>query len=297
MNDWRPFIYGGIASVAAESGTFPIDTTKTRLQVQGQTIDVRLKEIKYRGMVHALKRIYAEEGVRALYSGLVPALLRQSAYGTIKIGVYYSLKGFYVRNPEDETLPINVFCGVVAGVVGSVVSNPTDVLKVRMQAQRENGGRETFSQAFIKIYKQEGVSGLWRGVSPTAQRAATVAGVILPAYDICKFQLRHNLQLEDSMSTHFMASFMAGLVGAVFSTPIDVVKTRMMNQKKYKPSVLKSGGVEAAPIYKSSLDCLIRTVKTEGPCALYKGFCPTWVRLGPWNIIFFMMYEQLKKVY
>lgn len=30
----------------------------------------------------------------------------------------------------DETLPINVFCGVVAGVVGSVVSNPTDVLKV-----------------------------------------------------------------------------------------------------------------------------------------------------------------------
>ena len=35
-------------------------------------------------------------------------------------------------------------------------------LQVRMQAQRENGGRETFSQAFIKIYKQEGVSGLWR---------------------------------------------------------------------------------------------------------------------------------------
>lgn len=51
------------------TGTFPIDTTKTRLQVQGQTIDARLKEIKYRGMIHALKRIYAEEGVRALYSG------------------------------------------------------------------------------------------------------------------------------------------------------------------------------------------------------------------------------------
>lgn len=73
--------------------------------------------------------------------------------------------------------------------------------------------------------------------------------------------------------------------------------TRMMNQKKYKPSLLKSGGVEAAPIYKSSVDCLIQTVKSEGPRALYKGFCPTWVRLGPWNIIFFMMYEQLKKVY
>lgn len=50
-------------------GTFPIDTTKTRLQVQGQTIDVRLRDIKYRGMIHALRRICLEEGVRALYSG------------------------------------------------------------------------------------------------------------------------------------------------------------------------------------------------------------------------------------
>ncbi|XP_062566383.1 kidney mitochondrial carrier protein 1-like [Saccostrea cucullata] len=295
MNDWRPFIYGGIASVAAESGTFPIDTTKTRLQVQGQKIDVRLKEIKYRGMTHALKRIYIEEGIRALYSGLVPALFRQSAYGTIKIGVYYSLKGFVVPNPKDETLPINVLCGVVAGVVGSVVSNPTDVLKVRMQAQTENGSRETFTQAFTKIFKQEGIPGLWRGVSPTAQRAAIVAGVILPAYDISKLQLL-NLNMEDCMATHFLASFIAGVIGAVFSTPIDVVKTRMMNQRRYKPSVLKSG-IEALPIYKSSMDCLFQTIKTEGPCALYKGFCPTWVRLGPWNVIFFLMYEQLKKVY
>lgn len=37
----------------------------------------------------------------------------------------------------DETLPINVFCGVVAGVVGSVISNPTDVLKVRSLSRRK----------------------------------------------------------------------------------------------------------------------------------------------------------------
>lgn len=35
-------------------------------------------------------------------------------------------------------------------------------VQVRMQAQKENGGRETFTQAFVKIYKQEGVPGLWR---------------------------------------------------------------------------------------------------------------------------------------
>ncbi|KAH9512459.1 Piwi-like protein 1 [Bulinus truncatus] len=53
MNDWRPFIYGGLACIAAECGTFPIDTTKTRLQIQGQVMDAQLRDLKYRGMFHA----------------------------------------------------------------------------------------------------------------------------------------------------------------------------------------------------------------------------------------------------
>lgn len=51
------------------SGTFPIDTTKTRLQIQGQKLDGRFSVVRYNGMFHALSRITREEGVRALYSG------------------------------------------------------------------------------------------------------------------------------------------------------------------------------------------------------------------------------------
>lgn len=32
---------------------------------------------------------------------------------------------------SDETIVINVFCGVVSGVLSSSLANPTDVLKVR----------------------------------------------------------------------------------------------------------------------------------------------------------------------
>lgn len=66
---WKPFLYGGLASITAECGTFPIDLTKTRLQVQGQVNDAKYKEIRYRGMMHALVRIFREEGLKALYSG------------------------------------------------------------------------------------------------------------------------------------------------------------------------------------------------------------------------------------
>ena len=45
-----PFVYGGVASCVAEAATFPIDTAKTRLQLQGQSRDVRHTSTPYRGM-------------------------------------------------------------------------------------------------------------------------------------------------------------------------------------------------------------------------------------------------------
>lgn len=87
MSTLKPFIFGGIASLTAEFGeksktfpschvnknlllgTFPLDTTKTRLQVQGQRMDEFCRNSRYRGMMHALLRIQQEEGVRALYKG------------------------------------------------------------------------------------------------------------------------------------------------------------------------------------------------------------------------------------
>ncbi|XP_075055832.1 kidney mitochondrial carrier protein 1 isoform X1 [Mixophyes fleayi] len=251
--NWKPFIYGGLASITAECGTFPIDLTKTRLQVQGQANDAKYKEIRYRGMLHALARICREEGLTALYSGIAPAMLRQASYGTIKIGTYHSLKRLFVDRPEDETLVLNVFCGVLSGVVSSCIANPTDVLK---------------------------------GVSLTAQRAAIVVGVELPVYDITKKHLILSGLMGDTVYTHFLSSFTCGLAGALASNPVDVVRTRMMNQRS----------ISDGSSYKGTLDCLLQTWKNEGFSALYKGFWPNWLRLGPWNIIFFITYEQLKKL-
>ncbi|XP_072361052.1 brain mitochondrial carrier protein 1 [Scyliorhinus torazame] len=284
--NWKPFVYGGLASVTAECGTFPIDLTKTRLQVQGQFIDSHFKEIKYRGMSHALLKICKEEGLRALYSGISPALLRQASYGTIKIGTYQSLKRLFVSCPQEETLFVNVLCGILAGVISSSIANPTDVLKIRMQAQ-SGLCQGSMIGNFINIYQQEGTRGLWRGVSLTAQRAAIVVGVELPVYDITKKHIILSGFMGDTVYTHFLSSFTCGLAGALASNPVDVVRTRIMNQKVVLGSHV---------IYKGTLDGILQTWKTEGFSALYKGFWPNWLRLGPWNIIFFITYEQLRKI-
>lgn len=243
--NWKPFVFGGLASVTAECGTFPIDLTKTRLQVQGQVGDSKYREIRYRGMLHAIGRICREEGISALYSGLAPAMLRQASYGTIKIGTYQSFKRLLVDRPEDETLFTNVLCGVLSGVISSSIANPTDVLKIRMQAQG-SVIQGSMVGNFINIYQQEGTRGLWKGVSLTAQRAAIVVGVELPAYDLAKKHLILDCHMGDNIYTHFLSSFACGLAGALASNPIDVVRTRMMNQTC------------GAVTYQGTLDCLLQ---------------------------------------
>ena len=304
-----------------------------------------------------------EEGLKVLYSGIAPALLRQAVYGTMKYGLYYSLKDLVsnrISEGEESTIT-NVSIAVVSGAISSAVANPTDVLKVRLQSGTSESitkstssyaghqfNRMKMSSAFKDIYIKEGIGGLWRGVFPTAQRAAIVAGVQLPVYDLTKvFLIRHDV-LKESPINNLISSIFAGLCACLVSSPMDVIRTRMMDQRKLRkayslanpnshtnpkshvPDTSKrisvvdeskacnsspkggpvpvsnsasnrtQGGTGASSqpmaIYKSSLECGLATVRNEGFNALYRGFVPAFMRMGPWNIIFFLVYEQLKQI-
>ena len=87
-------------------------------------------------------------------------------------------------------------------------------------------------------------------------RAALVNLGDLSTYDSVKRGILDNTSMEDNTVTHTMSSACAGLVGAIMGTPADVVKARIMNQ----PTDGSGRGTQ----YKSSLDCLILTVKGEG---------------------------------
>lgn len=296
--DLKPFFFGGVASCAAEILTFPIDTAKTRLQLQGQTTDAHHSQNRYKGIFHCWKTVVKEEGLTVLYSGLAPALLRQAIYGTIKYGLYYTIKDFI----GGEESPVkNVSIAVVAGSLSASIANPTDVLKVSLQSRSapvvspKRVIRVSLYNCFRDIYVREGISGLWRGVAPTASRAALVAGVQLPVYDMIKlFMLKHGILPGDSAWNHLFSSFCAGLCSCLVSSPVDVVRTRLMDQRTLLHPKPKTK--DAQIIYKSSLQCGLTTLRNEGFLALYKGFVASFMRMGPWNIIFFLVYEQLKQI-
>ncbi|CAL8107520.1 unnamed protein product [Calicophoron daubneyi] len=295
---WRPFVYGGTAAIFAEACTFPIDTSKTRLQLQGEMVTGAARKFvggTYRGMLHCMYSVAKNEGLRSLYQGLSAAILRQTVYGTIKFGIYNHMKRKIYPNPMDETLIVNATLAAFSGAFSNAIANPADMMKIRLQAFTAGpSGRPTLRALVLKAIREEGSLSLYKGVGPTALRAAVVNGAELSTYDISKKWILRSGVMGDTKTCHFSASFCAGLCGALASNPVDVIRTRMLHQRRARTA--QTSPTESAKIYKNAFDCFFRTVKNEGVFALYKGFIPNWIRLGPWNIVFFMTFEQLQRL-
>lgn len=178
-------------------------------------------------------------------------------------------------------------------LIVQVVASPADLVKVRMQADGRmvsQGLQPRYTgplDALLKILHTEGFKGLWRGVVPNVQRAFLVNMGELACYDHAKHFVIRNQIANDNIYAHTLASMMSGLSATTVSCPADVVKTRMMNQR-----VNEEGKVK----YKNSYDCLVKTVRIEGLRALWKGFFPTWARLGPWQFVFWVSYEKFRLI-
>jgi len=281
------------AASVAEFATYPLDLTKTRLQIQGE-MRSKVGGVKYRGMIQTAIGIAKEEGFFHLWRGILPALYRHAIYTGFRMSAYEEIRNRLTKNDKNG-FPVwkKVVAGMLAGGIGQLMASPTDLIKTQIQME---GRRRLMGEpprvhgtwdAASKVLQQAGVTGLWRGCWPNVWRAALVNLGDLSTYDSVKRGILDNTSLEDNTLTHTLSSACAGLVGAIMGTPADVVKARIMNQATDE----RGRGIT----YKNSLDCLIVTVRGEGFFALYKGFLPCWLRMAPWSLTFWLSYETIRK--
>ena len=94
---------------------------------------------------------------------------------------------------------------------------------------------------------------------------------------------------------HFAASMAAGVAAAAVTSPVDLAKTRLMVQQA-RSSLSAGAGGGPPPTYSGVFDVLAKTIKREGPLAIYKGFNAQWLRIGPHTIITFTVYERLREL-
>lgn len=222
--------------------------------------------------VHIIKHT----GLRGLYSGLSASLLRQLTYSTTRFGIYEELKSRFVSKdkagaPAAPSLPLLIAMASASGFVGGIAGNAADVLNVRMQhdaalppAQRRNYAHAL--DGLARMVRDEGAASLFRGVWPNSARAAAMTASQLASYDVFKRTLLRVAGMRDGLATHFTASFLAGVVAATVTSPIDVIKTRVM-------SASGNHGV---------VGVLREVYAKEGMRWMFKGWVPSFLRLGPY---------------
>lgn len=121
-----------------------------------------------------------------------------------------------------------------SGFVDGIVGNFADVLNVRMQndSSLSEHKRRNYKHVFdglIRITREEGVRGWFRGWLPNSSRAAVQTAGQLASYDEIKRMLIRHVTAEDTLATQISASLLAALITATVTNPIDVIKTRLMS--------------------------------------------------------------------
>lgn len=283
------FSGAAVGAAVAEMATLPIDIAKVRMQCQAPLKDGTLR---YTGMLQAMLHVGRTEGLAALWKGGQPALLRQVSYTGMSFVLYTPIRDAIAgEGVKKEDIPFvkRVLSGGLAGGLSICMMNPTDVVKTRMQTFAGAGNAPSMGALFSDIMRKEGLKGLWRGVEPNVARCFIGNACEIGCYDQFKTWLGQSGVVPDGPLRHFTASAGAGMVSAVFSTPVDVVKTRLMAQAG-------GGGEEGMVRYTGVVDAFTRIPRIEGFGALYKGFFPLAARKIVWTVVYFVAFERAMAV-
>lgn len=285
------FISASLATCMAVTFTNPMDLIKIRMQLQGELCASRSYVHVYRSLPHAFFTISSHEGPLALQKGLTAAYGYQTMLNGTRFMVYEHMKNLLCNGQSKAGTALgSVAAGALAGISGAFVSSPFNLVKTRMQsystyiAVGEQHHYTSFIHGLKEIYRHSGISGLFQGVSSSMLRTGAGSSVQLTTYDACKNYIAGKLSLPNSsILVHLFSAFASGFAVCIVTNPFDVMMTRIYNQGSSRK-------------YSGILDCLFKSLKTEGFLALYKGFWPHYLRMGPHTILTFVFIEQVKKV-
>ncbi|KAK1354091.1 mitochondrial substrate carrier family protein ucpB [Heracleum sosnowskyi] len=268
----------GTAVAAATAITHPLDVLKVRLQMQlvGQRGALT-------GMGQSFVQVLQNEGAKSLYRGLTPALMRSVLYGGLRLGLYEPSKYVCDLAFESNNILMKIASGAFSGALATALTNPSEVLKVRLQ-MNQNSSRGPIEE-LRRISSTEGMTALWKGVGPAMVRAAALTASQLATYDESKQVLTRWTPLEEGFYLHLFSSTIAGSVSTLITAPIDLIKTRLMLQQESK----------VVGTYQNGFHCAYQVLRTEGLRGLYKGGFAIFARLGPQTTITFVICEKLRE--
>ena len=264
LNPLEIFLCGALATAFGDVTLHPIDTIKTVQQAAATPI----------GAFQAASKILKEGGIPGLYQGVVPYVLGDGLSGAVKFVTFeISKKWVEDRVPEKYHGIAQFVCAAGAFLVCSVVLVPGEVLKCRIQA----GAVDNLAQGVTDIFKAEGIGGFYQGYGATLLRDVPYTMLELGLYEnIKRFMKKRSASNELSQKNEVTAGAITGLL----TTPLDVVKTKMMLEV--------GGSLGITQAFRA-------TWAKGGADSLFAGAPARVAWLLPFTTIYLQAYELLKK--
>lgn len=277
FNSAYSFLLGSVAGAIGATIVYPIDLVKTRMQNQkGNSL--------YSSYGDCFRKVIKNEGAVGMYSGLLPQLVGVAPEKAIKLTVNDIVRGIGSRMSENGeiTMSWEIIAGCSAGAAQVVFTNPLEITKIRLQVQGETKrqflaeGKPFAEKTAVGIVKELGFRGLYKGAFACLSRDVPFSAIYFPTYANLKKYL-FNFDPKDPSKRKNLESWellvsgaLAGMPAAYFTTPFDVIKTRLQVEKR-----------PGDKIYKNIPHAFKTILKEEGASAFFKGGLARICRSSP----------------
>lgn len=218
------------------------ETWERALQQQAKAQGVTVSEMvsgRYEGLSGTMRKIWSKDGLRGFYRGLGPTIFGYLPTWAIYFTVYDQSKTFLANNfnPTGEEDFVNhIMSAMTAGMISTTCTSPLWVVKTRfmLQSVKDPSTRpyRHTGDAFVQIYRTEGLRGFYRGLLPSLFGVTHVA-VQFPLYEQFKAWMRERQDNEELLpSTILLCSSGAKMIASVLTYPHEVLRTRLQMQTR-----------------------------------------------------------------
>lgn len=277
-------ISGGIAGGIAKTTVAPLERVKLLLQTGQSTSSITM----------TLSKVVHHEGFWGLWRGNTVNVVRMVPSKCVLLScsdLYKDAMGL----THLSTFAQGGIAGAFAGCTATMVTYPLDLARTRMAGMLHVGGESSLKaragalETMRIIAREEGVSALYRGASPTVLGALPYEGIKFGTYDWLK-RHAHWPGSEPSRGGHgplwrACCGAAAAMLAHLLTYPNDTIRRRLQMQ---------GASGEGSVRYRGWLDCWRSIVRNEGWAGLYRGLGVTMLRSLPNTGIQFAVYEACK---
>ncbi|KAB2068622.1 hypothetical protein ES319_A08G044000v1 [Gossypium barbadense] len=266
---------GGIAGAFTYVCLLPLDTIKTKMQTKGAS------EI-YANTFDAVVKTFQTNGILGFYRGVSAVIVGSTASSAVYFGTCEFGKSF-LSKLECPALLISPTAGAMGNIVSSAIMVPKELITQRMQA----GAKGSSWQVLLRILEKDGILGLYAGYSATLLRNLPAGVLSYSSFEYLKAAvLRKTKQTNLEPIQSVCCGALAGAISASLTTPLDVVKTRLMTQVH--------GNKVAAAMY-SGVNATVKQIfKEEGWIGLTSGLGPRVVHSACFSALGYFAFETAR---